>query len=52
VRKPGQEPSTNPLVSFPYSSLDSYLRKLVKAGYKVAVCDLLEEPKSNKKGRK
>jgi DNA mismatch repair protein MutS len=32
--------------SLPFHSLDSALRLLTKAGYKVAVCDPLEEPKS------
>lgn len=34
-----------PLAGFPYHQLDAYLPKLVKAGYKVAVCDQLEDPK-------
>lgn len=37
------------LAGFPHHSLDSYLPKLVKAGYKVAVCDQLEDPKTTKK---
>lgn len=36
------------LAGFPYHSLDTYLHKLVKAGYRVAVCDQLEDPKSVK----
>ena len=35
-------------VSFPYYSLDTHLKKLVKAGYRVAVCEQLENPKANK----
>ena len=35
-------------ISFPYYSLDTYLKKLVKAGYRVAVCEQLENPKANK----
>ena len=38
--------------SFPYFSLDINLRKLVKAGHKVAVCDQLEDPKKTKKNVK
>jgi DNA mismatch repair protein MutS len=34
-----------PLAGFPHHALDSYLPKLVKAGYRVAVCDQLEDPK-------
>ncbi|MHB1921848.1 MAG: DNA mismatch repair protein MutS [Chitinophagaceae bacterium] len=33
------------LAGFPYHSLENYLHKLVKAGYRVAVCDQLEDPK-------
>ncbi len=33
------------LAGFPYHALDTYLPKLVRAGYKVAVCDQLEDPK-------
>ena len=36
------------LAGFPYHSLDTYLHKLVKAGYRVAVCDQLEDPKMAK----
>lgn len=37
------------LAGFPYHSLDLYLPKLVKAGYRVAVCDQLEKPSPQKK---
>ena len=33
------------LAGFPHHALDTYLHKLVKAGYRVAVCDQLEDPK-------
>ena len=33
------------LAGFPHHALDNYLPKLVKAGYKVAVCEQLEDPK-------
>lgn len=33
------------LAGFPHHSLDAYLPKLVKAGYRVAICDQLEDPK-------
>ena len=39
-------------VSFPHFSLHTHLRKLVKAGYKVAVCDQLEDPKKTTKNVK
>ncbi|MBA2330190.1 MAG: DNA mismatch repair protein MutS, partial [Flavisolibacter sp.] len=35
----------NELAGFPYHALDTYLHKLVKAGYRVAICDQLEDPK-------
>ncbi len=36
------------LAGFPHHSLDTYLHKLVKAGFRVAVCDQLEDPKTTK----
>ncbi|HPH00809.1 MAG TPA: DNA mismatch repair protein MutS [Tenuifilaceae bacterium] len=33
------------LAGFPHHALDTYLPKLVRAGYKVAICDQLEDPK-------
>ena len=38
----------NELAGFPHHALDTYLHKLVKAGYRVAICDQLEDPKSAK----
>ncbi len=37
------------MAGFPHHALESYLTKLVRAGYKVAVCDQLEDPKFAKK---
>jgi DNA mismatch repair protein MutS len=34
-----------PLAGFPHHQLDNYLPKLVRAGYRVAVCEQLEDPK-------
>lgn len=34
-----------PLAGFPHHALDNYLPKLIKAGYRVAVCEQLEDPK-------
>lgn len=34
-----------PLAGFPHHQLDTYLPKLVEAGYRVAVCEQLEDPK-------
>ena len=33
------------LAGFPYHALDAYLPKLVRAGYRVAICEQLEDPK-------
>lgn len=40
--------SASELAGFPHHALDTYLHKLVKAGYRVAICDQLEDPKSVK----
>ena len=34
-----------PMAGVPYHALDAYMPKLVRAGYKVAICDQLEDPK-------
>ena len=36
------------MAGVPYHALDNYLPKLVRAGYRVAVCDQLEDPKLTK----
>ena len=41
-------PGALPMAGFPYHSLETYLPRLVRAGYKVAVCDQLEDPKLTK----
>nr|WKN40325.1 DNA mismatch repair protein MutS [Tunicatimonas sp. TK19036] len=33
------------LAGFPHHALDNYLTKLVRAGYRVAICDQLEDPR-------
>ena len=38
-----------PLAGFPHHSIDVYLPRLVREGYKVAVCDQLEDPKLTRK---
>jgi len=37
------------LAGFPYHSVDVYLPKLVKAGFRVAICEQLEKPSKEKK---
>ena len=36
-----------PMAGVPYHAVDSYLNKLVKAGYKVAICEQLTPPNKN-----
>lgn len=36
------------LAGFPHHAMDTYLPKLVRAGYRVAICDQLEDPKTVK----
>jgi len=33
------------LAGFPHHSIETYMPKLVRAGYRVAICDQLEDPK-------
>lgn len=37
------------LAGFPYHSVDAYLPKLVRAGFRVAICEQLEKPSKEKK---
>ena len=37
------------MAGFPHHALEGYLTKLIRAGFKVAVCDQLEDPKFAKK---
>ncbi len=34
-----------PLAGFPHHSLDTYLARMVRAGYRVAICEQLEDPR-------
>ena len=34
-----------PMAGFPHHAIEQYLTRLIRAGYKVAVCDQLEDPK-------
>ena len=42
-RSNGDKGSTQ-MAGFPHHAIESYLQKLIRAGYKVAVCDQLEDP--------
>ncbi len=37
-----------PLAGVPWHAVDGYLRKMLQAGYKVAVCEQIEDPKTAK----
>ncbi len=37
-----------PLAGFPYHSLDTYLTRMIRAGYRVAICEQVEDPKKAK----
>ena len=38
-------PNPIPMAGFPYHALEGYLRKLIVAGHRVAVCEQMEDPK-------
>lgn len=44
----GQAAATE-MAGFPHHALDTYLPRLIRAGYRVAICDQLEDPKLAKK---
>ena len=35
-----------PMAGFPYHSIDNYLRRLLQAGIRVAICDQVEDPRA------
>ena len=37
-----------PMCGIPYFASESYISKLIKAGYKVAICEQMEDPKDAK----
>ena len=49
TKRSNAAPDSIPRAGFPHHSLETYLPRLVRAGYKVAVCDQLEDPKLTKK---
>ena len=48
TKRSSATPGAIPMAGFPHHSLETYLPKLVRSGYKVAVCDQLEDPKLTK----
>ena len=47
-RSHGKQSAGVPLAGFPHHSLDTYLSKMIKAGFRVAICEQLEDPKTTK----
>ena len=41
-------PSPVPMAGVPYHAVDPYVHKLIRAGYKVAICEQMEDPKEAK----
>ena len=48
TRGKGEAGEKMPLAGIPYHAIDNYLPRLVKKGYKVAICEQLEDPKKAK----
>ena len=49
TKRSNASPDSIPMAGFPHHSIDMYMPRLVRAGYKVAICDQLEDPKFAKK---
>ena len=47
-RSKGEEAKKNPMCGVPYHAADTYIDRLVSKGYKVAICEQLEDPKEAK----
>ena len=45
TRRSNGDKGDTPMAGFPHHAIETYLQKLVRAGYKVAICDQLEDPK-------
>ena len=44
TRRSNGEKGDTPMAGFPHHAIEGYLQKLVRGGYKVAICDQLEDP--------
>lgn len=44
----GGDPKKVPMCGIPYHAADNYIARLVQKGYKVAICEQLEDPKAGK----
>ena len=49
TRRNNKGQASTEMAGFPYHALDTYLPRLIRAGYRVAICDQLEDPKLTKK---
>ena len=47
-RSKGEEAKKNPMCGVPYHAADTYIDRLVAKGYKVAICEQLEDPSQAK----
>ena len=47
-RSKGEEAKKNPMCGVPYHAADTYIDRLVAKGYKVAICEQLEDPATAK----
>lgn len=45
TRRSNGDKGNVPMAGFPHHAIEQYLTKLIRSGYKVAVCDQLEDPK-------
>ena len=45
TRRSNGDKEATPMAGFPHHAIETYLQKLVRSGYKVAICDQLEDPK-------
>ncbi len=49
TRRNNKGQAATEMAGFPHHALDTYLPRLIRAGYRVAICDQLEDPKLTKK---
>ena len=47
-RSKGEDGEKNPMCGVPYHAADAYIDKLIAKGYKVAICEQLEDPATAK----
>ncbi|MFP4654752.1 MAG: DNA mismatch repair protein MutS [Methanohalobium sp.] len=48
TRNGNKKGEKRPLAGIPYHAVDNYLPRLIKKGYKVAICEQLEDPRESK----